>query len=177
MKLSIIAMAIALAGCASPEYLQYAKSTEAASIARSNALMKIAESGDTAAVAATMALALGAGQSQLQAPQPNQLLQWAQILVPGMVQAYGIKQNANVAINSSNNAAATSQATTAGFVGIAGLIQAAPTITTTTDRHDVINPAPVVITPITAIEPTVVSPTVIEPTVITPVVQITPIVK
>lgn len=167
MKLLIIAMAIVLAGCASPEYLQYAKSTEAASIARSQALSEIAKSGDTAAVAATMALALSAGQSQLQAPQPNQILQWAQILVPGLVQAYGIKQNASVAINASNNAASTSQATTAGFVGIAGLIQAAPTITNTTDRHDVINPAPVVITPVT----------VIEPTVITPVVQVVPVIQ
>jgi hypothetical protein len=166
MRYLVIILALALTACASPDYAQYAKSTEAASIARSQALATIAQSGDTAAVAATMALALGAGQSQLQAPQPNQLLQWAQILVPGLVQAYGIKQNANVAINASDNAASTSQATTAGFVGIAGLIQAAPTITNTTDRHDVINPAPVVITPVT----------VIEPTVITPVVQVVPVV-
>ena len=156
-----------LAGCASPDYKQYALSTEAASVARSQALAEIAKAGDTAAVAATMALALGASQSQLQAPQPNQVLQWASVLVPGLVQAYGIKQNASVAINASNNAAATSQATTAGFVGIAGLIQAAPTITTTTDRHDVINPAPVVITPVTPIVPTVITP------VITPVIQAT----
>jgi len=168
MKYILILVALSLSACASPDYKQYALSTEAASVARSNALRDIAKEGDSSAkVAAVMALALGAngGQSSIQAPQPNQLLQWASILVPGLVQAYGIKQNASVAINASNNAAATSQATTAGFVGIAGLIQAAPTITTTTDRHDVISPAPVVITPVT----------VIEPTVITPVVQVTPV--
>jgi len=169
-----VGLTVFVAGCASPDYEQYALSTEAASVSRSEALRDIAEQGDSAAkVAAVMALALGAGQSQLQAP-PDRLLQWAHIIVPGFIQGYGMKQNANVAINGSNNAVATSQATTAGFVGIADLIQAAPTITTTTDRHDVVSPAPVVITPVTPIVPTVITPvTPIVPTVITPVIQAT----
>ena len=64
-------------------------------------------------------------QSTMQAPAPNQALQWASILVPSLTQIYGIRANADVAKNSSDNAAATSIATTQGFVGIAGKIQAA----------------------------------------------------
>ncbi len=85
MKYLAIVPVLFLAACASPDYVQYAKSTEAASVARSNALGAIAKQGDTAAVAAVMALAMGAGQTQLQAPPQNQALSWAQILVPGLV--------------------------------------------------------------------------------------------
>lgn len=40
-----------------------------------------------------MALALGAGQSTLQAPQQNEALQWASILVPGLTQVAGMRYN------------------------------------------------------------------------------------
>lgn len=140
-KLLLVLTIASLAGCATSDYEQYAKSSEVASVARSNALQKIAESNDpTAKVAAVMALTFI--NSNISAPQPNQALQWASILVPSITQMYGIKQNANVAINSSNNATAATVATTGAFVNIAGKIQAPvvtlpqANITTTTDSHN-----------------------------------------
>lgn len=160
-----------LSGCASTtDYEQYARSAEAASVARSAALADIAKSGDSGAkIAAVMALAMGAGNAQMQAPQANSALLWAQVLVPGLTQVMGMRYNYLSNVTQSNNAAATAQSTNSTFSNIAGLIQAAPTITNT-DRHDVINPAPV-ITPVVQVVPVVVNP----PTVITPVVQITPV--
>ena len=181
MKTISTLIAIALAGfltaCASPEYAQYAAaqssiatSKAASDTARFSALAQIARDGDAASrVAAVMALALGTqssgAQTTIQAPQANQALQWASILVPGLTQAYAINRGADVSINASNNAAHTSIATTAGFVGIAGKIQAPGSVITTTDRHDVVNPAPVVVPPVTVIEPTVIVPTVVPPVV------------
>ena len=99
-----------------------------------------------------MALALGQGSAQagvtrIQAPKSDAdiALQWAGILVPGLVNATGIVMGAKVATTSSNNAAAVSMSTNSAFVGMAGKIQApgAPqaniyttTTTTSTDRHD-----------------------------------------
>ena len=151
-----IIIALALTGCASTEYVQYAKTQEAiatakgtADAARYKALADIAASGDSAAkVAAVMALALGQGGTQAQqiaAPAPNAALQWASVLVPALTQAYGIRANADVAMRSSDNAARTGIATTAGFVSLAGQIQApganvsTVTTTTSTDRNDVTN--------------------------------------
>lgn len=144
MKLAIITLAaLALTGCASTEYAQYTSTQQAiaasraqSDTARYQALAQIAATGsDSARVAAVMALALGGGQTQatqIAAPQPNQALQWASILVPAVTQAYAIGKNAEVAIASSNNAMLTSSATTSAFVGIAGKIQApviaAPTL-------------------------------------------------
>ena len=143
MKYLIILIAALLAsGCATTDYEAYAKSASDASVARSQALERIAQSGDSSAkVAAVMALALGAGEVKLQAPAPNSALQWASILVPGIVQIYGITENSRVATTQSNNAASVANSTNAAFVGIAGKIQAAAanisTVTTTTDRNDV----------------------------------------
>lgn len=168
--LTILA-ALALSACATTDYEQYAKSAEAASVARSKALSDIAVSGDSAArVAAVMALALGAGNAQLQAPAPNAALQWAQVLVPGLTQVMGMRYNYLSTVTQSNNAARVAESTNGTFSGIAGLIQSAPTITNT-DRHDVYTPAPVVVNTPTPLVPVVVNP----PTVITPVVQITPV--
>jgi hypothetical protein len=129
-----------LAGCASPGYEQYIAAQQSIAVsrgdaerARYNALAAIAKTGDPAAsVAAAMALAMGGQQQpvQIAAPQ-NEWLQWASVLVPALTQAYAIGQSANVAINASNNAARSAEATTAGFVGMAGKIQApviAPTV-------------------------------------------------
>jgi hypothetical protein len=143
-----IIIALALTGCASTEYVQYAKTQEAiatakgqADAARYKAMADIAASGDSAAkVAAVMALALGQGGAgpaqQIAAPAPNAALQWASVLVPALTQAYGIRANADVSMRSSDNAARTSIATTAGFVSLAGQIQApaanVSTVTTTT---------------------------------------------
>lgn len=137
MKAAILLTALVLAGCASPDYAQYTKAQESiatskshADVARYKAMSDIAASGDSAAkVAAVMALAMGQNNAnaaqQIAAPQPNQALQWASILVPGLTQIYGIRANADAAMRSSDNAAATSAATTAGFVGIASKIQTA----------------------------------------------------
>lgn len=199
-------VAVLLSGCASVEYEQYARAQEAVASAKSQsemarfkAMADIAAAGDSAAkVAAVMALSMGQGSGaaspQIVPPAPNQALQWASILVPGLTQMYGIRANADVAMRGSDNALATSIATTGGFVSLAGRIQAPGAVTTTTmtdrndsiftlsgtgtlgggsysltDRHDVSTPAPVVITP-TVITP--VTPTV--PVVITPVFQPAP---
>ena len=180
MKTLVIITALALTACASPDYAQYAKSAEASSVARSKALSDIAASGDSSAkVAAVMALAMGAGNSTLQAPMPNAALQWAQILVPGLTQVAGMRYSYLSQQTQSNNATALGISTNATFAGIAGKIQAAPTITTTTlsgtgnlgsgtyattDRHDVTSP-------IVQVVPTQITPTVIQPTVLQPVFQ------
>jgi len=160
MKFILAIITLALTGCASTEYAQYTASQTAiatakaqSDTARYQALAAIAATGtDSARVAAVMALAMGGGQTQvtqIASPQPNQALQWASILVPAVTQAYAIGKNAEVAIASSNNAMLTSTATTAGFVGIAGKIQApaaanvvvpqanvtTTTSTTSTDNH------------------------------------------
>lgn len=136
---------LTVSGCASTDYIQYAKTQEAievsksqAQTARYQALGQIAKDGDSASkVTSVMALALAGSEgnnsqaSTMAAPQPNQALQWASILVPGLTQIYGIRANASVANKASDNAAATSIATTAGFVGIAGKIQAPGAISTT----------------------------------------------
>ncbi len=181
MKIILVLTALALAGCASPDYAQYAKSAEASSVARSKALSDIAASGDSSAkVAAVMALALGVGNSTLTAPQPNAALQWASILVPGLTQVAGMRYSFMSQQVQSNNATALGISTNSTFAGIAGKIQAPGATTTlsgagnlgsgtysTADRHDVTTPAQVVITPVT----------VIEPTVITPVVQVVPVIQ
>lgn len=183
----LILFALGLTGCASPDYVQYAKSAEASNVARSKALSDIAASGDSGAkVAAVMALALGSGNSTLTAPQPNAALQWASILVPGLTQVAGMRYSYLSQQTASNNATALGVSTNGTFAGLAGKIQAPGAITTTTlsgtgnlgsgrygttDRHDVLNTAPV-ITPVVQVVPTV-----IEPTVITPVVQVIPVVS
>jgi hypothetical protein len=86
------------------------------------------------------------------------------------VQAYGITSNARVAERSSDNAAKIAVSTNETFRGIAGLIQAPGAITNSTDRHDVVTPAPVVVAPAV---PVVVVPSA---PVITPVVQVVPVI-
>jgi hypothetical protein len=135
MKLLILIPALLLTGCASTDYAQYTASQQAiaaskaqADTARYQALADIAKNGtDSSKVAAVMALAMGGGQSatvQVAAPQRSEALMWASIIVPGLTQAWAISKNADVAMNSSNNAAATSMATTQGFVSMGAQIQA-----------------------------------------------------
>ena len=134
MKYLLLPLAL-LAGCSTTAYEQYAKSTEAASVARSNALAEIAKSGDSSAkVAAVMALALGGGsQTQLQAPATNEALQWASVLVPGLTSVMGMRYNYLSQQNASNNATAVAVSTNETMLGIAGKIQApVANITTTT---------------------------------------------
>lgn len=201
MKHLIIIAALAIAGCASPDYAQYAKSAEASSVARSKALSDIAASGDSSAkVAAVMALALGAGNNTLAAPAPNAALQWASILVPSLTQVAGMRYQYLGQQTASNNAAAVAISTNATMQGIAGKIQApVANVTTNTDRHDTVTtlsgtgtmgsgaysttdnhavttPAPVVVTPVTPTVPVVVVPdTVInQPVVVPDVIAVTP---
>ena len=183
----LILAALVLAGCASPDYAQYSKAQtdiatarHSADAARYRALSDIAATGDSSAkVAAVMALALGANTAQqpvIQAPQPNQALQWASILVPGLTQVAGMRYNYLSQQAQSNNATTLGLSTNNAFVGLAGKIQApgANTTTTTattlsgtgnlgsgtystTDRNDVTTQA-APITPIVQIVPTVLQP-------------------
>ena len=156
------------------------KSVEA--IATSNA------SDSSKAMGFMMLMAQGqgrsSGQMQIQ-PHTSAALQWTQALAPVVGQGIGVLGNVRVATVQSNNATllgtvqsnnatATAVSTNGAFTGIAGLIQAAPTLTTTTttttDRHDVITPQPLVITP------TQITPIQVTPIVLTNVTTTTPVV-
>lgn len=197
-KITLTLAALALAGCASPEYAQYSKAQtdiatarHAADTERYKALAAIAASGDsTAKVAAVIALAVsmapgGSPQSTVQAPQASQALQWASILVPGLTQVAGMRYQHLSAVTQSNNATALGVSTNGTFASLASNIQAPGSVTTNTlsgtgtlgsgaystqDRHDVTTPAPVVVPPVVQVVPTVITPTVI-----TPLVQVVPI--
>ncbi len=136
-RILAIIIALFLSACSTTDYDKYAHAQEAiatsratAETARYDALARIAESGDPQAkIAAVMAIAMG-GQGnaqqvqQVAAPVPvgQTLLQWAGVIVPAVTQIYGIQQNARVAINSSNNAAAVAQSTNSTFAGMGNTI-------------------------------------------------------
>ena len=197
LHLSILSIALVLSGCASPDYAAYSKaqtdievSKNLALSAKYKAMEAIASSGDaTAKVAAVMALSIGSqgGSSQgssLSAPMPNQALQWASVLVPGVTQVLGMRYNYLTQVTQSNNSAAVAQSTNASFVGIAGKIQATNTNTTntvlsgtgslgtgtytTTDNTS----TPTVVNPVVVMQPdpVIVDPTVVNPMVVNPVV-------
>ena len=137
MKYIAIILVLLLSACATNDYDKYAHAQEAiatsratAETARYDALARIAETGDPQSkIAAVMAIAMG-GQGnaqqvqQVAAPTPagETALRWASVLIPGLTQVYGIQQNAKVAINSSNNAAAVAQSTNATFAGMGATI-------------------------------------------------------
>lgn len=168
-----ILAAFAITGCASTDYkyykeiqVEYAK----AEAERYKAMSKIAETGDsTTKVAAMFALQGSQAKAsgvQVAAPKSTAetLLQWAGIILPTAVQAYGINAQKQTSIVQSNNSALVAQSTNQAFVDIAGKIQApaanvtttlsgtgvlgngtyttaanpttTTTTTTTTDRHD-----------------------------------------
>jgi hypothetical protein len=134
----IVGILLALTGCSSTEqYKLYADSHAKMETAKYNAeaakykaMSDIANNGTEAAkVAAVMAIALGGNSNvnktnSMQAPQQSEALQWAQILVPGVIQSVGIIANRQVAITQSNNSAAVANSTNAAFVGMASRIQA-----------------------------------------------------
>lgn len=134
----IIGILLTLTGCSSTEqYKLYADSHAKMETAKYNAeaakykaMSDIANNGTEAAkVAAVMAIALGGNSNGnktngIQAPQQSEALQWAQILVPGVIQSVGIIANRQVAITQSNNSAAVANSTNAAFVGMASRIQA-----------------------------------------------------
>jgi len=137
MRILAIILALSLSACASTDYDRYAHAQEAiatsratAETARYDALARIAETGDPQSkIAAVMAIAMG-GQGnaqqvqQIAAPVPagETALRWASVLIPGLTQIYGIQQNARVAINSSNNAAAVAVSTNSTFAGMGNTI-------------------------------------------------------
>jgi hypothetical protein len=182
MKLFAIPLvALALTGCASTDYAAYAEAQASIASAKAEAdkvryqaLAHIAQTGgDAAKVAAVMSLQFGAPQapSAVAAPRPagDTMLQWASILVPAATQAYAIGKNASVQIEAGRNAAFTAQSTNSAFVGVAGLIQAPGSVTTTnTDSTHaptvVTQPAPVLVQ---QPAPLVVNPVVVDPVVVT----------
>lgn len=158
--LATLTLAIAATGCATAEYDAYVKGQEAvataqakAEVARYQALALIATTGDEAAkVAAVMSIQSNGQQrqtTQVQMPVSawEQARAWASILVPGLTQGYVAKQNANVQIVNSNNAAATSASTNAAFVGIASKIQAPGTTYNNSYNQDSTHVPTVVLAP------------------------------
>jgi hypothetical protein len=146
-------LTLTLEGCAtSSDYGQYAamqtqihKSQSDAEIAKANAIKELgATGGDAAKVAAVMALMIPSGgqnQQQIAAPRSvsEQIRDWVGILVPSLIQGYGIHANQQIAVTQSNNSRDVAVSTNSAFVGIAGKIQApAANVTSTiTDSHAV----------------------------------------
>ena len=194
--LLIVALASSLLmGCANTEYLAYSRaqieievSKNLALSAKYKAMEAIAQSGDsTAKVAAVMALSMGSqgGSSQgtaIAAPAPNQALQWASVLVPGVTQVLGMRYNYLSTVTQSNNSAAVAQSTNSAFVGIAGKIQATNTSNTIlsgtgslgTGTYTTVDntSTPTVVNPlvVTQPEPVIVDPVVVNPLIVNPVV-------
>jgi hypothetical protein len=131
----------ALVGCASTDYKHYKEiqvEIAKAEAARYSAMARIAESGDsTTKVAAMFALQGGKSGSTTHIAAPKSLgeemLQWAGIILPTAVQAYGINANKQISVTNSNNAAATAASTNNAFVELAKQIQAPAANVTTTN--------------------------------------------
>ena len=168
-----ILVATILTGCASTDYNKYTDMQISIQTARSNAeaekykaIAAIAQSGDTTAKVAAMFSLQSNGQNQqavqLAAPKStsDNIRDWVGILVPSLIQGYGIHANTQMGMRQSDNATALGMSTNTAFVGMAGHIQApAANITTTlsgtgtlgsgsysTDTHAITgsyNPAPV----------------------------------
>lgn len=166
LLMAIASAALILSGCATGgEYKAYTEAHSASEAARYKVLSDVASTGgESAKVAAVMAMALGGQQTTLRAPeaQGGTVLQWLGVLLPPAVQAFGINANMKLGMAQSDNSASVARSTNDTMTGIARLIQA-PGAITNTDRHDTVTPAPVVITP------------VVPAPVITPVVQIVPV--
>lgn len=158
--LLFLALTVLLSGCATGDYKHYADAQMAMQIARSTAeaekykaIAAIAQSGDTATkVAAMFSLHSQGAQPQqasgISAPKSgsDSAKEWLGLLLPAVVQGYGIQANQVIATTQSNNAREVAISTNSAIVGIASQIQApaanvATSINTatntTTDRHDV----------------------------------------
>lgn len=171
-------LAIALTGCASTDYKLYAEATSDIEVAKHNAeaekykaIAAIGSSGTEAAkVAAIMSLTMGGNQNQqqginLRAPETagDTALRWASIVVPTLMQGYGIHATTQLGMRASDNGVLVSQSTNNAFVGMAGKIQAPVTVlpqanvtttttTTSTDSHNISNSYnPTTTTPTTTI--------------------------
>lgn len=188
-KLSLIALTVVLAGCANQEYQMYVESQQRIELARAQAeaaryeaLASIANQGDTTSkVAAVMSLQFGSqsGSRPISVKAPtstsDQVLKWAGLIIPSLVQGYGMYENARVAtvqsnnnrditINNSDNMAATQQHSNATMLGISELITIPePVVVTQPDPVIVTQPDPIVVTPP---DPIVVEPTVVDPVIL-----------
>ncbi len=149
MKIRLLLLvAVLLTGCASDKEYYAAVTAQAnaqkeVKIKQYEAMQAMAGSSDAAKVAAVIMVGMGvgaqSGQQAIAAPRSfgDHALQWAGILVPSIMQGYGIRQNALTSQNASDNSRLLGMSTNEAFVGIAGKIQApaAPqaNITTTTN--------------------------------------------
>ena len=174
MKTTLIIAALLLTGCSTTqEYSAYADAHARSETARYQVLSNVATTGnESAKIAAVMAMALGQNQSTLRAPEApgGTALQWLSVLMPTVVQAYGITANMQLGLRQSDNGASVARSTNDTMNGIARLIQAPITITNT-DRHDVITPAPVISPPVVITPPAPVIITPPAPVIITPIVS------
>ena len=164
-SLLLVASAIGLSGCATTDTAAFYAAQRDAETAKYNAITALAKDADPttrALLAVTLGGGLQGGQGGVKQAAPDTTaLQWASVLVPGAVQAYGIVEQGRTARMQSSNSMTLGISTNDTFKGIAGLIQA-PGAITNTDRHDVYTPAPVVVTPPA-------------PVIVTPVVQVVPV--
>jgi hypothetical protein len=158
-----IIAALMLTGCATGDYKMYADAQKAkyagesaAEVARYKALSDIAQNGDPSAkIAAVMAIALGGkgggtqtAAAEIKAPESvsTQLMQWTGLLLPSLIQGYGIRANTQMGMKQSDNAALIAKSTNDTMLGIAGKIQApaanvsTTTTSNTTDSHNTANP-------------------------------------
>ena len=129
MKRLIAGMvSVALAGCATPPgYVEYAAAIKAmaaqqaaSSMAASEAIAKIAASGDSAArVAAVLMLGLQAQRTQAPVMEPprDQALQWAAVIMPSLTAVASGYFGYRLGVTQSNNQA---QTTLASYDAIAG---------------------------------------------------------
>ena len=134
--LMVVLAALVMTGCAS-DYGKYAQMQTDIQVAKSNAdsarytaIAAIGGGGDvTAKVASLFALAAVQATPQsmnLAAPKSagDNVREWASILLPSLVQGYGIYGNTQVSKNASDNATALGISTNNTFLGMAGQIQA-----------------------------------------------------
>jgi len=134
IKYAIPLAVVALVGCSSTsDYQKYSETQVAiarykaeADKAKYQVLAEVVKKGDPAAsVAAVMSMQMGfsgGGQEQkIDAPRSSgdDAFKWASLLLPTVVQGFGIYENAKVATTQSNNATATAINTNGTFASIA----------------------------------------------------------
>ena len=110
-----------------------------------------------------MALAMGGqglrAQAAVAQPLPNEALQWASVLVPGVTQGLGIYYNAKTNINANDNATALGINTNGTFAQFASEINS-PVVVKQPAPLVVEQPAPVIV------RPEIVNPVVVDPVVV-----------
>lgn len=157
ITLLLITLCTLFAGCANTNDAAFYAAQRDSETAKYNAITALAKDADPT-TRAILAVTLGGGmQGQggiRQAAPDTTALQWASVLVPGAVQAYGLVEQGRTARLQSTNSTTLGISTNDTMRGISALIQA-PGAITNTDRHDVYTPAPVVVTPVVPITPVV----------------------